>query len=365
MNRRTFIGQTTAAGVLLSTGWLSSCVNSSQKRKLLILGGTNFVGPAIVNEAMRNGHNITLFNRGITNPQLFPDIRWIKGDREKGPLAYTPLQQEKWDVVIDVWPEKSILVEEAVKALADHSDHYVFISSIAVYNDFQEVGLNEVSQVVSLELNKNEWGYSEEKLSAEEAVRATFSNAHTILRPGPIKGWRDPANDLLYWCIKLTRDEAIIAPGSGSDPLQFIDVKDVGKLAIMGSENKLQGTFNCTGPVNGALLWKDFLELAKTHFNSETELVWASEEFLAENEVYSFSDLPLWAPLSEDRGFMQISNDKLKSLGFESLPIQSTLDDCLNWHLNQNTGTIKFGISGNEIGLERARELTLLKQLEF
>lgn len=363
MKRRTFIARSTAAGVFVSSGWLSSCIPGKEKFKILVLGGTRFVGPAIVNKAIANGHDITLFNRGITNPKLFPSLPLIKGDREQGATVYSQLQKENWDVVIDVWPEKSHLVEEAVKALAENSAHYVFISSIAVYKDFQEVGLQEESDVVSLEVDKDEWGYSEEKLAAEEAVRTYFPGRHTIIRPGAIKGWRDPAIDLLYWCIKLNRDDAIIAPGSGKDPIQIIDVNDVGKLAILASENKISGTYNCVGPVADLLLWDEFLAIAKSHFESQTELIWANEEFLAENEVYSFSDLPLWAPLSEDRGFMQISNDRLMALGFEFTPISSTLDDCMKWNKSQNSNSLQFGIKGNEIGLERSRELELINKL--
>ncbi len=104
--------------------------------------------------------------------------------------------------MIDVWPEKSKLVEEATRALKDHAQHYIYISSIAVYNNFQEVGLHEESDVVDCTIPKNEWGYAEEKLTAEGFVKDRFQR-HTIIRPGPIKGWRDPAQDLLYWCIKL------------------------------------------------------------------------------------------------------------------------------------------------------------------
>jgi 2'-hydroxyisoflavone reductase len=246
----------------------------------------------------------------------------------------------------------------------DHTDHYIFISSIAVYENFQEVGLHEKSEVVSLPSNKDEWGYAEEKLAAESFIIERFKNNHTILRPGPIKGWRDPALDLLYWCVKLNRDDSIIAPGSGMDPLQFIDVKDVGMFATMAFENELLGIYNCTGPTKMQLLWRDFLTLSKKHFNSNTKLIWAEEEFLKENQVYSFSDLPLWAPLSEDKGFMQISNKKLIQSGFQFTPITSTLDDCMKWYSEHMDHNIKFGTSVYDIGLEKSRELNLIEKLK-
>jgi 2'-hydroxyisoflavone reductase len=253
-------------------------------------------------------------------------------------------------------------VDEATSALKNNVKHYVFISSIAVYNNFQQVGLNEEYEVVSLALKKNEWGYPEEKLAAELFVKERFIDNHTILRGGPIKGWRDPAVDILYWCIKLNRDDAIIAPGSGSDYLQFIDVKDIGKFAIMAAENKFSGVYNCTGPEKNPLLWKDFLERAKNQFNSQTKLIWASEDFLITNMVSPFSDLPLWTPLSED-AFMQISNEKLVQTGFEFIPLNSTLEDCMKWYRNNMDENIKFGTNENDIGLNRSKELELIDQL--
>lgn len=361
MERRAFIKKSASASILVSMNTLFSC--SSQKGlKILILGGTFFVGPSIVNAALQNKHTVTLFNRGITNPELFPTLNWIKGDREKGMEAYAPLKNEAWDVVIDVWPEKSKLVDEATEALKNNAKHYVFISSIAVYNDFQQVGLDEEYEVVSLTLEKNEWGYSEEKLAAEVLVKERFPDNHTILRAGPIKGWRDPALDILYWCIKLNRDDAIIAPGSGLDHLQFIDVKDVARFAIMASERKLSGVYNCTGPGKRPLLWSDFLEGTKNQFNSDTQLFWADEDFLAANKVSSFTDLPLWTPLSED-GFMQISNAKLLQTGFEFTPVRATLEDCMKWFRNNMDTNIQFGTIAVDIGLDRAKELELIEKL--
>ncbi|MDH3712185.1 MAG: hypothetical protein OER04_20020 [Cyclobacteriaceae bacterium] len=363
MERRDFIRKSVAATALLSSNPMLSCDSPKDNLRILVLGGTYFLGPSIVNAALRNNHSVTLFNRGVTNPKLFPELKLINGDRELGIKAYNPLMKEHWDVIIDVWPEKSKLVDEATSSLMDHTDHYVFISSIAVYSDFQQVGLIEESDVVNLPSNMEEWGYSEEKLAAELFISDRFPDGHTILRPGPIKGWRDPALDLLYWCIKLNRDESIIAPGSGFDPLQFIDVNDVGRFAIMASENKNVGIYNCVGPRKEPLLWKDFLELSKKHFNSQAQLHWASEEFLASNEVSSFTDLPLWAPLSEDKGFMQISNKKLTQTGFVYTPVNTTLDDCMKWFRDNMDTNLKFGTDEIDIGLERSRELELIAQL--
>ena len=362
MERRQFLKKTASSAALISMSPLFSC-GSPKKLKILVLGGTFFVGPSIVNAALQQGHDVTLFNRGITNPSLFADLNLIKGDRELGLEAYAPLTHEEWDIVIDVWPEKSKLVDEATAALKKNTNHYIFISSIAVYRDFVQVGLTEEYEVVNLDLDLDEWGYSEEKLAAEIFVKERFRDNHTILRGGPIKGWRDPAVDILYWCIKLNRDNAIIAPGSGLDYLQFIDVKDIGKFAIMAAENRLFGIYNCTGPEGNPLPWRDFLKRAKEQFNSQTKLFWASEDFLSSNNVSAFSDLPLWTPFSED-AFMQISNEKLMQTGFEFTPMESTLEDCMRWFESDMDHEIKFGTNEMAVGLERNTELQLIDKLK-
>ena len=343
---------------LLST--LASACQSKAQPNILVLGGTYFVGPAIVEALLANDCKVTLLNRGQTAPDLFPDLPHLKADRLHGETAYQLAQKQRWQVVIDVWPENSQLVDEATRSLQDHTDHYVFISSIAVYQDFQEVGLNEESQVVSLPAATADWFYPEHKAYAEQVVRERFPERHTILRPGPIKGWRDPANDLLYWLVKLQQQDELLAPGSGNDPLQFIDVKDVGRFVAQAIDQNWSGTYNITGPRDNTLLWSQFLQEAKDHLGVDTQLYWPYEEFLRTQEVRSFEDLPLWAPLSEDKGFMQISNDKVAKLGFEFRPMEQTLDDCLAWLKTSHPQGLDFNGSV-QLGLDTEREKALIE----
>ena len=362
-DRRQFLKKSATAALGLSTLPFIRCTKPIKKPNILILGGTNFLGPATVEAALKKDFDVALFNRGVTNPNLFPDLPLIIGDRQKGGAVYGPLIKRHWDLVIDVWPEKSKLVDEASEALKNNAGHYIFISSIAVYQDFQEVGLHEKSAVLELPGNLDDWYYGEEKLMAEKLVAERFPNNHTIIRPGPIKGWRDPAMDLSYWLVKLKKDNPILAPGSGKDPLQFVDVKDVGRFAIFAFENNLNGVFNCTGPRKEQLLWEDFLNLAKSHLNSSSRLSWASEDFLRANNIRSFEDLPLWAPLSEDRGFMQISQEKMLASGFQHSPIENTLDDCLAWLDHNGMPDPEFGTEERPVGLSRERELELIEMI--
>lgn len=365
MKRRRFLKQMAGLSALAPFGSLIHPIALAPKKKLkvLILGGTNFLGPAIVNAALKRRFEVTLFNRGITNPDLFPGLQKIKGDRTQGEAGYANLPQGPWDVVIDVWPEHAKLVDEASQLLQKQTGHYVFVSSIAVYQDFNEVGLNENSVVVSLPNDKSDWYYPEEKVAAEDIVRTRFPNNHTIVRPGPITGWRDPGRDLSYWVAKMKHGGEILAPGSGLDPIQFIDAKDVGRFIIKCAEESQVGTFNTTGPDKNPLLWRDFLETVRKTIHPETKIRWASEAFLAENKVRSFVDIPLWAPLSEDRGFMQISADKAVDAGLKFRPLKKTLVEMLAWFESQHDETYQFGTKHGSVGLDRERELVLLKAL--
>ena len=362
MKRRDFISSLGAAGLLLNLKPVYGYPGTAAPLNILVLGGTDFLGPAVVGAGMAAGHRITLFNRGITNPQLFSELPLIRGDREKGRGAYAPLLSNHWDVVIDVWPQQSELVDQATSVLRSHTDHYLFVSSVSVYRDFTIPGVSESHPLTPLPDDQSKWEYPEEKVAAEKLVAERFPDAHTILRPGPIKGWRDPAKDLLYWLLKLRRGERVLAPGDGNDPLQFIDVKDVGRFAIHAAETRLHGAYNCVGPMGSDLTWREFLTRASRHLASDSQLVWSSREQLEALGARPWVHFPLWAPLSDD-AFMQISAAKALAAGFNHTPLEQTLSDCLAWHSQQGFSEAELGPEGNGMGLERERELELLEQL--
>ncbi|MEW2922507.1 NAD-dependent epimerase/dehydratase family protein [Muricauda sp. ANG21] len=331
MQRRFFLEQVGwGLPTMLATSILGCTQAKPKSKKLLVLGGTVFLGPAIVNAGIKAGFDIALFNRGISNPDLFPNVRLIKGDRTIGQKAYKDLINEDWDFVIDVWPEESYMVNDATKVLKSYCKHYTFISSIAVYDHFQTVGLDENSKVLEPRSDKGKWEYYEEKVHAERLVRKRFPDSHTILRPGPIKGWRDSEMDLAYWLTRIKKGGKVLAPGNGNDPIQFIDVTDVGNFAIKCIARGLKGTYNTTGP-RQKLIWKHFLEQCRGHYNPKAELVWVDETFLRQKGVQSMRDLPLWVPLSEDPGFMQISNAKAVAHGLDFTNIHKTFTDTMEW----------------------------------
>ncbi len=346
--------------VALSPTLLSAATDSLN---ILILGGTQFLGPAVVNEAISKGHKVFLFNRGITNPNLFTELPRFYGDRLKGPAAYEPLKDKFWDVIIDTWSGDSKCVEESTRFLRGSTRHYLLVSSISVYRNFSKVDMNEAAETVSLKLDRPKWEYPEHKLDMETKVREVFPMNNTVFRPGPIKGWRDPANDLAYWLVKIKRGETILGPGNGDDPVQFIDVKDLARFMVHTAEEGLHGTYNTTGPLEKEVLtWEELLQTASKKYGRDAEIVWNSTEFLKEHSIEPMRDMPLWLPTTVDPGFTRISSRKAIRSGLRYRPIEKTCKDVLKWFEHENELNFEFG-RGTEAspGLARTREQELLQ----
>lgn len=363
MNRRLFAKQLLAASPFVIAP--TAIFKIPKKLNILILGGTNFLGPAIVNAALDKGHNVDLFNRGITNPDIFPQLKHFKGDRSQGAEGYKSLDNRYWHIIIDTWSGNSAYVEDAAKYLQGATSHYLYTSSISVYKNFHEKNMDESAETVSLELAKDKWEYPENKYQSELFTQQYFPKAHTILRPGPIKGWRDTSNDLAYWLIKVMRGEKILGPGNGLDPLQFIDVKDVADYIVHCAERNIKGIYNTSGPLkNESLTWNELLETAQKRLNKEAEIMWNSTDFLKKHEVRPFDDMPLWLPKDTDPGFMSISSKKAIDTGLSYRPIEKTIKDIVKWFQIKYGEDFEFG-KGTEAspGLARQKEEALLKML--
>ncbi len=367
MNRRKFT-ETLLKATAISPFAIELISGGKQNKGLdiLVLGGTYFVGPGIVKALLRNGHRVTLFNRGVTNPKLFPGVKHIRGDRTKGQTGYKSLlaQRKKWDAIIDVWPQESYLVDEGTSFLRSATDHYLFISSVAVYNDFSKPGVNEEFDLVALPSDRSEWGYSEHKVASENIVRDRFPTYHTILRCGPIKGWRDDAIDLPFWLVKL-REGQVIAPGSGNDVIQFIDVNDIGDFVVRSIEKGLFGSYNLNGPQIHPLTWNEFLNAGKRAVNPNAEIIWVSEDFLEKHKVNPWDGMPLWLPEHIDPGFFRIDSSKAIEAGLTFTPIKKTLKDQFDWYSKniQPDGLHQFGINDNW-GITSSRYQELLQLLK-
>lgn len=354
MQRRTFLELALAS---VATAVFPGCVSASPRpkpRNILVLGGTNYVGPSIVEHALSRGHDVTLFNRGMTRPGLFPDCEKLVGDRQSEGGDLTALEGSRtWDAVIDVWPQESALVERTARLLSERVDYAYFVSSIAVYRDFSKPGLTEDAPV-----HENDPGwYGGEKVLAERALEASFPGRSGSARCHAILGPRDDGTAFHYWLRGLARHPEVLAPGSGLDPVQFVDVRDVAAWIVNCVEHQRPGPYNLCGPAR-PLTFRAFLETCRAAIGSGAQLTWVDADELRQRfGVQSFSGMPLWAPLDEDVGFQQVSAARALAEGFQLRPVSETARDAWDWWDTDEFAGTTFPIDGTGLGREREVEI--------
>ena len=308
-------------------------------RRILILGGTNFLGPATVEAARARGHRVTLFNRGRTRPGLFPDVEKLHGDRDpnKGE-GIKALAGREWDVVIDNSGFYPRMVDASARLLAPRVARYIFISSISVYAENRAEGADETAAVATMpDPTREEMGpefqyYGALKALCEQAAEKAMPGRTAAVRPGFIVGPDDPSGRFTYWPVRVDRGGEVLAPGSPGDPIRFIDVRDLGAWLVRLVETGDTGTFNATGPA-GRLGMGPFLEACRRVTPSRASLTWVSADFLAAQKDF---DLPIWAPYSGDtRGFHTWNCARALRAGLAFRPCQETLRDTLAWYKGQ------------------------------
>jgi 2'-hydroxyisoflavone reductase len=299
---------------------------------LLILGGTRFLGRHLVDAALARGHQITLFNRGKSNPDLFPQIETIHGDRE---TDLDKLAGRQWDAVIDTCGYVPRIVNLAVQALKESAGAYVFISSISAYADFSQVGLTEDAPLASMpdETVEEITGetYGPLKVLCEKTVAAAFPGRALLVRPGLIVGPHDPTDRFTYWPVRVARGGAVLAPEKPQVPVQIIDGRDLAAFTLHLLEQQASGAFNATGP-GYPLTLGSMLETCKTVSGSDAQIHWAAVEFLSQHNVAPWSDLPVWVPdTPEDAGFSKVAVSKAITARLTFRPLAETVRDTLAW----------------------------------
>jgi 2'-hydroxyisoflavone reductase len=299
--------------------------------KLLILGGTKFLGKHFTILAREAGHTVTHFNRGETNPNAFPDVMRILGDRDGG---WRALADGEWDAVIDTSGFLPRLVRDSASCLADHAGHYTFVSSISVYKDFSVVNQDESGPVAVLDDPTVETmdgeNYGALKALCEGAAEAAMPGRVFCVRPGLIVGPDDPTNRFTYWVTRLARGGETLAPRPESRPMQIIDVRDLAAWMLRSVEGKRTGVYNATGPA-GRLAFDEFLERTRRTLDSDAVFVWVDPEFLVEKEVGPWVEMPLWIPGAEWAGLEQTNIDRALAAGLTFRPVEETVRDTLAW----------------------------------
>jgi 2'-hydroxyisoflavone reductase len=299
--------------------------------KILILGGTVFLGRHLAAAAVRRGHELTLFNRGQTNPDLFPDVLHLRGNRN-GDLS--SLEGRRWDAVIDTCGYIPRVVADSAALLSPLVGHYTFVSSISVYADINQPGLNENSRLGTLEDKTQEEitgeSYGPLKVLCETAVETALPGRVLTVRPGLIVGPNDPSDRFTYWVKRMARGGEVLAPGHPGAPVQTIDVRDLAEWILKMAEADQKGIFNATGPAE-PLTMGDMLITAASVGRSRADLTWVDETFVIEQGIEPWIQLPLWVPAGEGDGWAQVDFRRALDKGLTFRPLVETMSDTLAW----------------------------------
>lgn len=347
MNRRELIKLGLLSGaVAMTTRWQGAFASAPPGKplKILILGGTGFIGPAQVRYALSRGHSISLLNRGTRDLEWPSEVEALTGDRNTGDLA--ALKDREWDVCIDNPTSLPFWVRDVGMALKGRIKQYIFVSTISVYADNAAPGADESAALLSYSGNdamaetqttlKADMGlYGPLKATCEREAEKQFPGITTIVRPGLIVGPGDPSDRYTYWPHRMAQGGDVAAPGDGSDPVQFIDARDLGEWMIRLAEQRRYGTFNATGPARTLTMARMLEDIGKaTH--SKAKLHWIPAEFLAEQKVAPWRDMPVWLPgEGETAGFARRNIDKAVAAGLGFRPHATTAADTLAWFRSQ------------------------------
>jgi 2'-hydroxyisoflavone reductase len=338
---------------------------------ILIIGGTKFLGRFLVEEGLKRNHKLTLFNRG-TNKEAFSHVEQIHGNRN---ADIELLKDRKWDAVIDTCGYLPQSVDKSVGVLGENIGQYVFISTISVYKDFSVKHFDESAELLSLsreeadELTKDNENavmshYGELKALCEHSLVNALPTKSLIIRPGLIVGPYDGSDRFTYWVKRVSEGGKVLAPGNPNRMVQYIDVRDLAHWTIEMVEKNERGVFNATG-IDKNLTMSSMLESIKRATSSNAEFVWASDEFLLENEVGPWMELPLWLPdipLANGvdmSGMLTANTDKALGAGLTFRSVEETASDTLEWYEAHN------GSSTLRAGMSREKENQLLEQLDY
>ena len=301
--------------------------------RVLILGGTKFLGRAVAEAALARGHELTLFNRGETNADLFPEAEKLRGDRD-GKL--TALEGREWDAVIDPSGYVPRVVRASAELLREAAPHYTFVSSISVYGQRSRApGFDETAPTEELDDPATEEvmeHYGGLKAACERVVEEVFPGRALHVRAGLIVGPNDPTDRFTWWPVRVARGGEVLAPGSPDRVVQFVDVRDLAGWMVRSAEERVAGTFNATGPVPPVTMG-ELLETCVEVSGIEAKLTWVPEDVLLANDAGPWMELPLWLPESDPELAHIMSADVSRAVaaGLTFRPLRETVQDTLAW----------------------------------
>jgi 2'-hydroxyisoflavone reductase len=337
--RREFLQSSLAAAAVCS---LPQSKPQSQPagggKKILILGGTIFLGPAVIAAATRRGHTLTLFNRDKSRPGKFKDqYETLKGNRDpKKDEGLKALEGREWDAVVDTSGHFPRWVRASCEVLAK-CRHYTYISSISAYADNTEEGQDETARAATLKdpdvetMGKNYENYGGLKAACEAAAEKALPGRACNIRPGFIVGPEDTSDRFTYWPVRFDRGGEMLAPGAPTDPIQILDVRDLGEWIVHCIENQITGLFNACGPGKPWTMG-GVIDDCKAASGKDTKVTWVDGEFLRKQGEEGDGPIPIWVPYAGAmKGFHKYSNARAVKAGLKFREPLATVKDTLAW----------------------------------
>jgi nucleoside-diphosphate-sugar epimerase len=336
--------------------------------RLLVLGGSWFLGRSFVKEALRQGHQVTTFNRGRSGDDV-PGAEVLHGDREDRASVERLASGRSWDVVVDTSGYVPRVVRDGARVLADHADRYLFVSTVSVYAGWPVEPLSEESAVLECPSDAGaDFGtddprgyptqYGFQKAGCERAVQEAFDGRALVLRPGVILGPGEYVGRLPWWLKRIARGGRVLAPGTPDRQIQPIDVRDVASFMLRGLADGLAGAFNVAAPM-GHATYGSFLADCIAVTGSAAELVWVDDDFLLERGVEQWTEIPLWRTFA---GTWRVAADRAEAAGLRCRPLAETVRDTWGW-LMGGSGAVLHERQG-EHGITADKEAKLLSAWE-
>ena len=338
--------------------------------RLLVLGGGVFLGPAVIRYALDRGHRVTVFNRGQSNPGLFPQVESRRGDRLDAVAGLDSLREGTWDAVIDTWSGDPAAVERSLAALAGRYGRYAYVSSISVYgrDNYRMPEVTEEAQLPTPPPERRQPGpggqlpYAVRKLDADRAVQRAAGDAALVFRPHQIVGRWIAAEGVAqcYWPARLDEGGEILAPGDGLDHMQYVDVADLGRFIVRACENGERGVFNTCRRID----WREFLYgIRALTTTADVRLRWTPSELLRAHDIRPFAQMPGWVPRQDGPGFQNHRAEKAIAAGLGFRPFAQTYGDVLACTRQFFGAGFRWGEVIDTNLLTRAREREVLAAL--
>jgi 2'-hydroxyisoflavone reductase len=301
---------------------------------LLILGGTIFLGRAIVEDALARGHQVTIFTRGKSLPETHGNaVTRITGDRL---VDHAPIANGSWDAVIDTSAYVPRVARDAARTLHQHVPLYCFVSSVSVYAELPQPGMDEHAPLARLADPSTEEitgeTYGALKALCEEAVQEVYGDRAIIVRPGLIVGRYDRTDRFTYWPMRVARGGEVLAPGNPDAPVQIIDVRDLAEWIVTAVEQRTAGVFNAVGPASPCTM-RDMLHACHRVTKSNARFTWIDDAFLLEHNAGPWMEIPLWIPSEEEQKnhMSSVSPTRVITAGLRYRTLDDTIADTLAW----------------------------------